>query len=93
MITRHVKVDVTPTVTEVADAVWDMSSQDQLTFLSCLDTRFFQIPFDGNNQLAFMFYDLQKLSPEKKERVKHMVKALYQYLVEEDNNSEIEEIE
>ena len=89
MINRNVIAKIEPTVTEIADEIWDMSSDDQITLLSCTDTRFFQIPADGENQLAFMFNALRKQSPEKQERVKHFVKALYQYLVEEDN-SEIE---
>ena len=91
MITRNVIVKVEPTITETADTIWSMNAQDQLTVLSCLDKRFFQIPTDGEDQLACMFNALrQQLSPEKQKHVKHFIKALHQYLVEEDN-SEIEE--
>lgn len=89
-IERSVRVRVEPTVTETADVIWDMCSDDQVTLLSCIDTRFFRIPADGEMQLAYMFDALRKQSPEKQRRVKHIVKALYQFLVEEDN-SEIEE--
>lgn len=89
-IERSVIVRVEPTVTEAADVIWDMHAQDQITLLSCIDTRFFRIPADGETQLAHMLGALRKQPPEKQKRVKHIVKALYKFLVEEDN-SEIEE--
>ena len=85
MIVKNVMVKIEPTVTEIADEIWNMTADDQITLLSCADTRFFKIPADGETQLAFMFNTLRRQSPEKQERVKHFVKALYQYLVEEDN--------
>ena len=91
MITRNVKVKVEPTITETAETIWDMDARDQLILLSCLDISFFRIPADGEDQLAHMFNALrQQLSPERQKHVKHFIKALHQYLVEEDN-SEIEE--
>lgn len=83
MIDRNVRVKVEPTVTEIADEIWTMTDIEQISLLSCLDTRFFSIPADGESQLAAMLSALREQSPKKQECVKHFVKALYQYLVEE----------
>lgn len=91
MISRNIRVKIEPTITETAETIWDMDARDQLILLSCLDISFFRIPADGEYQLAYMFNALQQqLSPERQKHVKHFIKALHQYLVEEDN-SKIEE--
>lgn len=90
MIRRNVMVNVEPKVSEIADEIWNMTSGDQILLLAQLDMRFFQIPASGESQLASMLMSLLRKSPAMQERIKHIVKALHQYLVEEDN-SEIEE--
>lgn len=90
MIDRNISVKIVPTVAEIAGEIYNMTSDDQILLLSCLDIRFNQIPADGEVQLGYMLNALREQSPFTQDRVKHIVKALYQYLVEEDN-SEIEE--
>lgn len=90
MIHRNVTVNIEPKVPEIADAIWEMDSTDQIILLAQLDMRFFQIPASGESQLASMLMSLLRKSPAMQERIKHIVKALHQYLVEEDN-SEIKE--
>lgn len=72
------------TPTELADEIWNETSHEQIILLRSLNTRFFKDKEKGNLQMASMLIELNNISDESyKADVKHFVKKLYKYLVEE----------
>ena len=72
------------TPTELADEFWDKSAKEQIIVLRSLNTRFFKDEEKGHMQMAAMFSELKSINNESyKADVKHFVRKLYEYLVEE----------
>ena len=50
-ITREMEIKITPTVEEIAQAIWDMDAQEQYELLGTLFIDFFKDEMAGNIQL------------------------------------------
>ena len=80
---KAIFADIELSVTDIADEFWNKTAYEKLTILSCLDTRFFNIPIEGEQQFAKMYEELAKCSIEKREKIRHIVTLLYKYFAEE----------
>lgn len=79
-IQRTIAVTVKPTPVEVANAIWEMSTDEQITLLSCLKRRFCNEPV-GAMQLADVANTLDATPVEKAEEARVFVRFLDEYLL------------
>lgn len=79
---RTVLVTIKPTVTEVADAIWNMNDMEQITLLGCLQRRFYSS--EGLLQMAAVANELDKIPAEKAEEAKEFVRYLADYVLGEN---------
>lgn len=83
-IQRNVLVTIKPTPTEIADAIWNMCSDEQVTLLCCLKRRFCR-NFDGSMQLADISSTLSMSSKERSSDAKIFVKHLADFILSDDD--------
>lgn len=80
---RTVLVTIKPTPTEIADAIWDLNTNEQIMLLGCLKRRF----CDSEtvlSQLASIANELNTVPKEKSDDVKLFVSALADYVLGND---------
>lgn len=79
-IQRTIAVTVKPTPVELTNAIWEMSTDEQVTLLRCLKRRFCNEPA-GAAQLADVANTLDVAPVEKAEEAKTFVRFLDEYLL------------
>lgn len=76
---RTVLVTVRPTPTEIADAIWNLDSGEQIMLLGCLKRRFCDRE-EGLLQMASLANGLANKPTEKSDEVKDFVRCLVDYV-------------
>ena len=77
---RTICVTIRPTPTELADAIWNLSTNEQITLLGCLKRRFCNSTA-GAMQMADVANKLSKVSNEKSSEVKSFVRDLADFIL------------
>lgn len=80
---RTVLITIKPTVTEVADAIWNMDNMEQIVLLGCLRRRFCNS--EGLLQISQVVNELDKVPAEKSKEAKDFVRYLADYVLGEEN--------
>lgn len=79
---RTVTVIIRPTPTEIADAIWNLDTSEQIMLLGCLKRRFCD-KYEGLLQMASIANGLSEVSTEKYDEVKAFVTKLREYIKED----------
>lgn len=79
---RTITMTIKPTATEVADAIWNLDSDEQIVLLGCLKRRVCNSE-KGLIQLAFIANTLDTMSNERSDEVKDFVRLLADYVLGE----------
>ena len=87
---RSVQVTLKPTVTEVADAIWNMDDMEQIMLLGCLKRRFCNN--EGLLQIANVVKGLDEVPAEKAEEAKLFVRHLADYVLGGDKENDAAKI-
>ena len=77
---RTVTVTIKPTPTEIADAIWNLDSDEQVMLLGCLKRRFCDRG-EGLMRVADVANTLARISDEKSVEVKAFVRCLADYIL------------
>ena len=81
-VQRTVMVTIKPTPTEIANAIWNLSADEQIVLLGCLKRRFCNDEA-GLMQMAYVANGLDTVSTKKSDEVKSFVKCLADYILKE----------
>ena len=84
-ITRAMKIEITPTVEEIAQAIWDMDAQEQYELLGTLYVDFFKNEIAGNTQLLAIREKIDKdVNRQFSVGVLTFIYRMYEYLYEKE---------
>lgn len=84
-ITRTMNIEVTPTVEEIAQAIWDMDAQEQYELLGALFVDFFKNEMAGNMQLLGIREKIDKdVNRQFSVGVPTFIYRMYEYLYEKE---------
>ena len=84
-ITRTMNVEITPTVEEIAQAIWDMDAQEQYELLGALFIDFFKDEMAGNMQLLGIREKIDKdVNRQFSVGVLTFIYRMYEYLYEKE---------
>ena len=84
-ITREMKIEITPTVEEIAQAIWDMDAQEQYELLGTLYVDFFKNEIAGNTQLLAIREKIDKdVNRQFSVGVLTFIYRMYEYLYEKE---------
>lgn len=85
MITRNVKVNITPTSREIADAIWNMSSGGQTDLMFALSQIYDNKTSDVLRQLSYINDVInEELYEEEKQKIIDLFERIVEYLKESD---------
>ena len=79
---RTITVTIKPTPTEIADAILNLDTSEQIMLLGCLKRRFCN-KYEGLLQMASVANGLNEVSTEKSDEAKSFVKYLADYILKE----------
>ena len=77
---RTILVTIKPTPTEVADAIWNLNTDEQIVLLGCLKRRFCSNE-KGKMQMASIANALSTVPNEKSDEIKSFVRDLADYIL------------
>jgi hypothetical protein len=77
---RTVMITIKPTPTEIADAIWNLGSNEQVMLLGCLKRRFCNNG-TGLLQIAAVANELDTIPTEKSDEIKLFVSCLADYIL------------
>ena len=84
-ITRTMKIEITPTVEEIAQSIWDMDAQEQYELLGALFVDFFKNEIAGNTQLLAIREKIDKdINRQFSAGVLTLIYRMYEYLYEKE---------
>ena len=84
-ITRTMEIEITPTVEEIAQAIWDMDAQEQYELLGALFVDFFKNEIAGNTQLLAIREKIDKdINRQFSAGVLTLIYRMYEYLYEKE---------
>ena len=84
-ITRTMNIEITPTVEEIAQAIWDMDAQEQYELLGTLFVDFFKNEIAGNTQLLAIREKIDKdINRQFSAGVLTFIYRMYEYLYEKE---------
>ena len=84
-ITRTMNIEITPTVEEIAQAIWDMDAQEQYELLGTLFVDFFKNEIAGNTQLLAIREKIDKdINRQFSAGVLTLIYRMYEYLYEKE---------
>ena len=81
MITRNVEVNIVPTSREIADAIWNMSSVEQVDLMLALSQIYDRKTSDVLMQLSYINDVInEELTWEEKQKIIHLFESIVEYL-------------